>query len=268
MNLRIDTLTAQRAEMARIEALRKRGYFEDSAFSLLQGMQEFSILPLAKLVNQYQTELEALMSGRAQPSNYRPNNTYFDSPDAQILYLMIRSLKPKRIVEVGSGHSTLVIRQAIFDGQLKIDHTAIDPSPRVDIADFVSTLIRSPVESLNLDQCFRILDRDDILFIDSSHEVRIGNDVAYLYAAVLPSLKPGVVVHIHDVFLPFDYQTPFIDNNTGWGEQYLLQAFLSGDNHTLLWPGFYLQSLRSEEFAQLGFEGGGRAQSFWFRICK
>lgn len=266
VNLRIDTLTAEAREAARIEALRQRGYFDRPAFPLLPAFAEFVPDALAAALARYSLDLDALMRGAAQPGGYDPANPFFRSPDAEILYLMVRSLAPRRIVEVGSGNSTRIIRQAIADGGLSVEHVAIDPAPRSDIAGLVDRMHLSRFEDAPAGPLLAELEAGDILFIDSSHEVRVGNDVARLFCTTLPALADGVVVHVHDVFLPFDYPVPFCTECPGWGEQYLLQLLLQRARHEVLWPGYYLQKLRPETAERLPFLAAGRAQSLWFRI--
>ena len=112
---------------------------------------------------------------------------------------------------------------------------------------------------------FATLAAGDILFIDSSHAVLPGNDVTRLFLTILPALPAGILVHVHDVFLPYEYPREWIDEGYGWNEQYLLHALLSPGRHRVVWPGYHLQRDRGDELArQLPFLARGRAQSFWF----
>ncbi len=157
------------------------------------------------------------------------NNGLFDGTDALVAYCMIRHFQPRLIIEVGSGFSSLVAAEAIA----KNDNSAlicIEPFP----LDFLRQgfaglhfLIEKKVEDIGV-EFFSQLESGDILFIDSSHTVKIGGDVNYLFLEVLPRLKPGVIVHVHDIFLPFDYRRDWVmEEFRFWTEQYLLQAFLS-----------------------------------------
>ena len=152
---------------------------------------------------------------------------------ASLLHCIIRKYKPKRIIEVGVGNSSKVINRALSfnnkEGNTS-EYIAIDPYPQsyVGQLEHLSRLVAKPVEELDLD-LFRSLEENDILFIDSSHQVKIGNDVLFLYLEVLPLLKPGVLVHIHDINLPYEYSKAYFLNEefrVCWNEQYLLQAFL------------------------------------------
>jgi hypothetical protein len=107
----------------------------------------------------------------------------------------------------------------------------------------------------------------DILFIDTTHEVAPANDVAYLYGRLLPRIRPGVIVHIHDIFLPYEYPLGWVkDLGYSWGEQYILQAMLtSSDAWEVLWPGYYLQRTLPELESHFPRISGRMAQSFWMR---
>ena len=265
-NLRLDTLTAEKYENKRISLLQSMGYFDRAVFPLISGMENFKFNTIAHLGKLYGNDLKVLMSGSGTVGQFNPDNNFYSSPDAEILYLMVRSLASKQILEIGSGNSTRIVRQAIADGDLKVIHTAIDPAPRSDIKGLVDKMQLCRLEDVDVTHLVNQLAENDILFIDSSHEVRCANDVVKLFCNILPRLSPGVVVHVHDIFLPFDYPLPFSTDYPGWGEQYMLQLLMMAGNYELLWPGYYLQKMRSAEYTTLQFLGEGRAQSFWFKI--
>lgn len=156
----------------------------------------------------------------------------FNSGDAEYLYNMIRHFKPRRILEIGSGHSTLIANHAvkknmeIYDFQ-EIKHICIEPFEHKWLEELGIEVIRSMVEDIPLD-FFKQLESNDILFIDSSHVIRPQGDVLFEYLQILPSLNKGVIIHIHDIFTPRDYLQEWFDNGTlFWNEQYLLEAFLT-----------------------------------------
>lgn len=264
VNLRLDTLTAETVEAERIRRQIAIGQFEKPAFPLLVGMRGYDFRPLVEAWQAVRDDCDRLMSGGGV--GYDPDNTFFRSPDAELLYLMVRRLAPKRIIEIGSGNSTRIIRQAILDGGLSVQHLAIDPEPRADIDGLTDRILYARFEETDAYDELGTLGSNDILFIDSSHQVHVANDVAKLFCKVLPALAPGVVVHVHDVFLPFDYPEPFCTDYPGWGEQYLLQVMLASRPREILWPGYYVQQCHSEARDVLPFLGNGRAQSFWFRV--
>lgn len=163
---------------------------------------------------------------------------YYDNPnfprgDAECLYSLIRLCKPKRIIEIGSGFSTLMASEAIAqnkreDALYHCRHICIEPYEMTWLDTLTSIeVIRERVEEMSTD-LFLELEENDILFIDSSHVIRPQGDVLFECLAILPVLRPGVLVHIHDIFTPRDYLDEWLlDETKLWNEQYLLEAFLS-----------------------------------------
>jgi len=203
------------------------------------------------------------------PARFHFNNGFFDGTDALVAYCMIRHFQPRLIIEVGGGYSTLLTREAVARGN-QSELICIEPFPRDFLrAGFMGLkkLIEKPVQDVDL-ALFAQLDSGDILFIDSSHTVKIGGDVNYLFLEVIPRLKPGVIVHVHDIFLPFDYRRDWvIDELRFWTEQYLLQAFLAFNSQfeVLLGNSYvahrYMEELK-KTFPNSPWWGGG---SFWMR---
>ncbi|MEA2536317.1 MAG: hypothetical protein QOF11_551 [Chloroflexota bacterium] len=153
--------------------------------------------------------------------------------EAQCLYGAIRYLKPKRVIEVGSGVSTGCVlkasqHNALRDGVPEAHVTCIEPYPRPALRTLPVQIIERPVETLD-PSIFDQLEAGDFLFIDSSHAVRPGGDVLYLYLTVLPRLKPGIVVHIHDIYLPYLYQRDLLSSLFQWTETALLLALLTNN---------------------------------------
>jgi hypothetical protein len=177
---------------------------------------------------------------------YLINGGYM-SIDAHVYYAMIRHHKPRRIIEIGAGNSTLLGGAACLENQREtghaVDYTAIDPYPQSILEKGVPGLTRlltAKVQDVALD-LFTSLEAGDILFIDSSHVMRSGNDVEYEYLEILPRLAPGVLIHIHDISLPRHYPKVYFDNQLYWNEQYLLQAFLAFNTRfKVLWAGNYM----------------------------
>lgn len=146
------------------------------------------------------------------------HNGFFPTPDAEAYAGMILDRRPRRIVEVGSGYSTRVARAAVRYAECTTEIVVIDPSPRADVNAYADRVILSPVECSEAAQ-FRWTG-EDVLFIDSSHVCRIRGDLPFLYCEVLPSLPVGTLVHVHDIFLPYDY--PNVFDEQCYTEQYLL----------------------------------------------
>ena len=150
-------------------------------------------------------------------------NGYLPRLDAVALYGFLVKHNPSRYVEIGSGHSTKFARRAIRDHGLQTKILSIDPAPRARIDDLADEVIRRPLEDLDL-ASLRALEAGDILFYDGSHRCLMNSDVTVFFLEVLPGLKPGVLVHIHDVTLPHDYPPHYIRRY--YSEQYLLAAYL------------------------------------------
>jgi Methyltransferase domain len=216
---------------------------------------------------QFREECNQFSSDNADAFNL--TNGHFDGLDALVAYCMVRYFKPRTIIEVGSGYSSLILaRAAVRNGNAPL--ICIEPFPLEFLEkDFpgLQILIRRRVEEIDYD-FFSQLEAGDILFLDSSHTVKMGGDVTYLFLEILPRLKPGVVVHVHDIFFPFDYPRDWVMNECRfWSEQYLLQSFLAFNNaFEILLCNNYLSTYYMAElqaaFPQLPSCGGG---SFWMQ---
>ncbi len=171
-----------------------------------------------------------------QPDRFFTENGCFSFGCAASAHGILRHFKPRRIVEIGSGNSSLVIAEALRrneqEGAPRAEYTIVDPYPGPVVRGGlpgVTRLVDDRVEQVSPD-AFGVLRENDVLFIDSGHTVRIGGDVNCLLLDVLPTLAPGVVVHVHDVHLPYEYPEKYARNAAFrmlWTEGYLLQAFLS-----------------------------------------
>ncbi|MBB4639765.1 class I SAM-dependent methyltransferase [Rhizorhapis suberifaciens] len=178
-------------------------------------------------------ELEAFFAPAADERSYCfENQGDYGHGDADILYGMIRTFKPRRLIEIGAGQSTKLAQAAIAcnvaeDGDYQCAHICIEPYEQPWLERLDVTVIRERVERCPA-ELFAGLDENDILFIDSSHVIRPQGDVLFEFLQILPTLKSGVLVHIHDIFTPADYPEEWIfDRKVLWNEQYLLEAFLS-----------------------------------------
>ena len=162
--------------------------------------------------------------------NFYFGNGSFEKGDAEIYYQMIRYLKPRKIVEVGSGHSTLIAMEAIKKNKdYNIDTTikCIEPFENKWLENLNLEIIRKPLELLDLNWNEE-LNENDIFFLDSSHIIRPDGDVVKFYLEILPNLKSGVIIHIHDIFTPKNYLANWtFDKVRLWNEQYLLEGILA-----------------------------------------
>jgi hypothetical protein len=190
---------------------------------------------------------------------YHYENGAFGYSSACLLHSVVRLNRPAKVIEVGAGMSTLVLAGALRANQAADQHPAelisIDPYPSPVLATLPRESLRmlaSPVEQVPLAE-FTSLRTGDLLFIDSSHVIRTGGDVTFLYLDVLPRLAPGVIVHIHDIQFPYEYPRVYADGSGGpryfWTEQYLLQAFLAmNQQFEVLLAGHFLQRDHLEAF--------------------
>jgi len=181
----------------------------------------------------YSNEITAWNQPRA--SGFFLGNGAFESGDAEILYNIVRYEKPKRIIEIGSGYSTLILEEAIKKNIEKEKNyngciTCIEPFEMPWLEELDVHVIRSEVQYIDL-SIFDSLSSSDILFVDSSHVIRPGGDVLYEIFEILPRLQSGVIVHFHDIFSPFDYPEKWIKEDVKfWNEQYLIEAFLTNND--------------------------------------
>lgn len=222
---------------------------------------------------QYKTEYDRIPLEKTNtPEEYYINNGGFQFVDGEILYCMIRHFKPRKIIEIGSGNSTYLSAQAILKNNNDCKLVAIEPFPNEILGKGfpgLSQLIIRKVQEIPMSE-FKSLEANDILFIDSSHVMKIGSDVQYEYLEILPRLKPGVIVHVHDIFLPVEYPKNWIKNfNRFWNEQYVLQAFLTFNSHfEVLWAGSYMRHKHTEllKGAFKSYRNGIGPASFWMRV--
>jgi hypothetical protein len=174
---------------------------------------------------QFADELAAIPAGPTDPPSSAPYwiNGWLPALDSASLYGLLAQNNPQHYVEIGSGNSTKFARKAITDYGLSTKITSIDPCPRAEVDAICDRTIRQPAEEL-APEFFDILNANDVLFIDSSHRVFMNSDATALFLDVLPRLKPGVLVQIHDVTLPYDYPAAWTERY--YSEQYLLAAYL------------------------------------------
>jgi predicted O-methyltransferase YrrM len=175
----------------------------------------------------HRTEVNNIPMEKEQETEYYFNNPMFHGMDAVVYYYMIRYFKPKKLIEIGSGYSTLIAAKAISYSAAKAisinDETqlfAIEPYPPAFLEGLHGlSLIQKPVQEMPT-SFFEQLNSGDILFIDSSHVSKIGSDVNYIFLRILPKLKRGVIIHFHDIFIPFEFSKVYVNKlATFWNEQ-------------------------------------------------
>jgi predicted O-methyltransferase YrrM len=266
-NLRLESLTAERLEERRCARLDDADYFDRPVFPVPRAFEELDPDAIFTSISEHASRWADFENPLTNDVGYSFQNDYFRSPDAEVLYSIVRRYRPAQIVEVGSGHSTKISRQAILDGQLNTRLVCIDPQPRTEVSSLADRVVRQPVETLVGDPLFSSLAPGDILFIDSSHELSPGNDCVALYLQVLPRLTSGVLIHVHDVFLPYDYPRDWVvGNGWKWNEQYLVQAMLMyGRAFEVLWAGQHLQRTDPRFETVLPRAQAHSAASLWLR---
>jgi predicted O-methyltransferase YrrM len=211
----------------------------------------------------------------AHLSQFFTQNSQFSWLDARALFVLLRAWRPRRIIEVGSGFSTLLmadVNRRFLDRSSEI--TAIEPYPRAFLRAGhigVDTVLERRVQDVSID-FFERLEAGDLLFIDSSHVSKTGSDVNRLFLDVLPRLKCGVRVHVHDVFFPHDYPTDWVlGEGRSWNEQYLLQSFLAFNNgYRVLFGSSYAASRFPEQLRTALALPSGRifgGGSFYMERC-
>lgn len=208
------------------------------------------------------------------PTEYFVDNGQYPPLDAWVLEGMLRHHRPRRIIEVGCGYSTLVsarvCREDLGSGT---ELTCIDPYPKPFLLEGglpgITHLRAEKVEDAPL-ELFDDLAAADVLFIDTSHTVKTGGDVTWLFNEVLPRLRPGVVVHIHDIFLPYEYPEPWVLEGKGWNEMYLVHSFLQFNSaFEILWGAAYMLGKHGEDvitaFPEFSRHAAMAGASLWIR---
>jgi hypothetical protein len=170
--------------------------------------------------------------GRLAQGHFNFGNAYFAGLDACLYYALLRDVRPRHVIEIGGGFSTRLADAALTrnreDGA-DAELICIEPFPEARLTDAQprATVIQRPVETVPLEQ-FDVLQANDVLFIDSSHAVKFNGDVCREILEILPRLRRGVWVHVHDIFFPQDYPAEWVvDRRLAFAEQYLLEAFLA-----------------------------------------
>jgi hypothetical protein len=195
--------------------------------------------------------------------------------DAELLYAMVRAQKPRRVLELGSGYSTLLIgiscRRNAEDGS-PTEHIAFDPFPRGHIFGEKppEPTVFEPISAIDIPlERFQELGTGDILFVDTTHTVKLGSDVNHIILDILPTLSPGVLVHFHDIFIPWEYPREWFETmEYYWAEQYLLHAFLAfNDAFEVVLPAMAVARAHRNRLAAVvpTFTPETRPGAFWIR---
>jgi len=200
------------------------------------------------------------------------NNGYLPGLDIIGIYTMLARFKPKRYIEIGSGNSTRIAHKAFIEQELSTEFISIDPKPRVDIDQLPNRIIRKPFESIDFDIVSE-LNANDVLFLDNSHRILPNSDSMVFFLEILHRLKRGVIVHIHDIYLPYDYPQFMCDRF--YSEQYGLAIYLlaNPEKYETILPNYFISEDKElsemiapiwehENLKNVERHGG----SFWIRI--
>jgi predicted O-methyltransferase YrrM len=246
---------------------RYAGSIEPLGYPALEPLFEAALPRFSEVlesIESHAADLQAILSGKG-PARF--DQSWFPRLDAAAAYAIVRRGRPQRIVEIGSGHSTRFMAQAVQDGELSTCITCIDPAPRATLnklnVEHRQTLLRDADQSL-----FGALAPGDILFIDSSHIAMPGTDVDRLFLDVLPRLASGTLIHVHDITLPYGY--PEVWAWRGYNEQLMVGALLQGKGYELVFASHYVAKRHREALsrgflAELPLAPGAHETSLWLR---
>jgi len=224
----------------------------------------------------YKDKIWAIQDSSKETDSTKPswNNGFLPGLDIIGIYTFISEFKPKRYIEIGSGNSTKVAYKAKTEQKLVTEIISIDPMPRAEIDNLASRVIREPFENIDIN-ILNELDKDDILFVDNSHRILPNSDSMVFYLEILPRLKKGVIVHIHDIYLPYDYPQFMCDRF--YSEQYGLAMYLLADpeRYDTILPNYFISEDKElsdlispiwnhDNLKEVEKHGG----SYWIRINK
>jgi hypothetical protein len=204
---------------------RNRGVYADMLSKALKYLDNFHSIRNSKM--------------ESNPVNPSWNNGFLPGLDVIGIYTMLSEFRPQRYIEIGSGNSTKVAFKAKSDHKLSTEIISIDPMPRAEVDQLADVVVRKPFEDIDL-TILSNLKENDILFVDNSHRILPNSDSMVFYMEILPRLQKGVIVHIHDIYLPYDYPQFMCDRF--YSEQYGLAMFLMAnpDKYQTLLPNYFI----------------------------
>jgi predicted O-methyltransferase YrrM len=242
--------------LATVLGLKKQGFFLPYRYAesvdAPSGYPAFEALfrrlepAFTEVLDEIEAYGEAIEALERSDRGCRLDQGWFPRLDALAAYALVRKMKPARIVEIGSGHSTRFMAAAIEDGGLSTVLTCIDPAPRASLAGLDVVWRKTVMQSAPLED-FEALDAGDVLFVDSSHLMMPGTDVDYLITERLPALPSGALVHVHDIFLPDGYPKSW--SWRGYNEQQAMAALLQGGAFHPLFSSRYVATRMAERLS-------------------
>jgi len=239
------------------------------------GARRENYKKLLRLALTYKESFWSIRNSKTEPDPLKPvwNNGFLPGLDIIGIYTILAHFKPKKYIEIGSGNSTLVAHKAISEQKLDTEIISIDPQPRAEIDQVTSRMIREPFENIDLD-IIHELNENDILFVDNSHRILPNSDSMVFFLEILPRLKKGVIIHLHDIYLPYDYPQFMCDRF--YSEQYGLAIYLLANpaRYETILPNYFVSQdkelsgliapvWRHENLKDVEMHGG----SYWLRIA-
>lgn len=246
--------------------------FKNKKYIKINFNRNYSIIKKLK----YNSELEELnLKSRKSKFGFFINNSFFETGDFDFLYQFIRFSKPKKIIEIGCGYSSIIAYEAIIKNFQYNNNpckmTCIDPGNIDQIRNLNKVkFINKKIEKIKID-IFKNLNRGDLLIVDSTHMIKPDGDVLKIYNEIVPNLKKGVNVMIHDIFIPYEYPKDWLDKHIlFWNEQYLLQAILLNSKYKIMAPLYYLKKNKFKQLKKVCpyLKKDSRPSSFYFKIIK
>lgn len=206
---------------------------------------------------------------------YYVNNDYYTHNEALVLYSMMRLQAPKRIIEIGSGFTSAImldVNQRFFANSIHL--CFIDPYPERLLGLMseedrrCAKVVAEEVQSVPL-SLYKDLEAGDILFVDSSHVAKTGSDLNHVLFEILPVLKPGVIIHFHDIFFPFEYPKAWVMQGRNWNENYIIRAFLMHNNaYRISLFSDFIYHQHKDAFSEMPWCHGIRGSSLWLEKVK
>ncbi|MGF1573500.1 MAG: class I SAM-dependent methyltransferase [Sumerlaeia bacterium] len=224
-----------------------------------EGQQEF----VSAVLPQWRNEVFTAFDG----AGIDPGNPPDEAPlflDLAVLYTMIAARQPTRLIEIGCGYSTKMIRQAFRKHNLPGELIAIDPEPTIDVTEFTDAFLQDYIQTMPLGD-FQMLQANEVLHLDLTHQLIPGGDVEHVYQRILPCLKKGVVVGIQGIPLPHPYTAE--EQAKGFGEQAYLQLFLQKNSGVkVLWAGGWAKTALAEDLRAYCEADSVESRSVWFEV--
>ena len=262
--------------LSTILGIRPKGFFlpyryastvRPIAYPALESLFDTARPDFNKLILEIEALTADILALPDKATKARFDQSWFPGLDALAAYAIVRTCWPKRVVEIGSGHSTRFMAAAIQDGELPTSLTCIDPAPRATLDHLDVKWRRSVLQDAPEDD-FEALDDGDLLFVDSSHLLMPGTDVDYLIGHILPKLRSGVYLHLHDIFLPDPYPSSWTWR--GYNEQSALAALMQGAGYRPIFSSHYVATrmadhLRGSPFRELDIGSAELQSSLWLQ---